>query len=572
MKKQLLLLLGVALLAGCVHVPVKPGAAQARTKTTGTSHCQSPQQCAEMHFMLSDLKLHDNDLNGALEELKSAAGYDPSSPYLYTLLARISAQEQSYKESLGYIDKALALDPDSIQALYTKADILAGTGETMQAVRILQRIVRLTPQSENAYITLALTQYHGNDTAGAEKTLHDMAVHVPASPYPYYYLAKIEVDKKHYIKAIADYEKAFAVSPEFYTALYEEADVYAYLKAYDKAVAVYHRILAGNPDAYGLYEKMGDLFLTARKYPDALKNYTKAEHYIPSLVLQLKMAMIYVETHDYHRAEASFKSIIQSNPSFFRAYYYYGLLLAERKQYDQALAILRRVPITDDMYTGAQEEIAVIYSQQNNNKEAEAVLFPILQREPTPDRYNLFAAFFAQDKQYGHAIDILNTALNKFTDSQALLYHLGVIYDQNGDQKKALSVMEQILKINAKNPDALNYIGYTYADKGIKLNTAEAMIKEALTVKPDDGFITDSLGWVYFKKGLVHKAIATLKKAAQLSHDDPQILEHLGDAYLKAGKRQEAIKTYKAAAGSKQLTDEKLKQKLHKKLLKLGAR
>ena len=558
------------MLAGCAHVPVKPAAGL--TSTAGTYQCQSPQQCAELHFMLSDLKLHDNDLNGAIGELRTAASYDSSSPYLYILLARLTAEEQSYKEALGYVDKALVLDPVSVQALYTKADILSGTGYTEQSIRILRQVVKLSPQSENAYITLALTQYHADDTPGAEKTLDAMAEHLPRSPYPYYYRAKIEVDKKHYTKAIAYYDKAFAASPDFYTALYEEADIYAYLKSYNKAAAAYNRILAGNPDAYSLYEKLGDLYLTARKYPEALKNYRKAEHYVPSIVLQLKIAMIYVETQDYDHAEAAFKSIIQANPSFYRAYYYYGLLLAETKKYDQARAILRKIPMNDDMYTSAQEEIAVIYSQQDNNKEAESVLFPVLQREPTPEHYNLFASFLVQDKQYQQAIDFLNTALNKFTDSQSLLYHLGVVYDQNGEQKKALSVMEQILTVNAKNPDALNYIGYTYADKGIKLDTAETMIKKALAVKPGDGYITDSLGWVYYKKGLVRKAIITLRKAVKLSNDDPQILEHLGDAYLKAGNRQSAIKTYKAAVGSKQLTDEKLKQKLQGKLLKLGAR
>ena len=224
------------------------------------------------------------------------------------------------------------------------------------------------------------------------------------------------------------------------------------------------------------------------------------------------------------------------------------------------------------MYQGCVEEIAIIHSQENNNKEAEKVLFPIVQKYPTVEHYNLFASFFAQDKEYKQAIDILNKALNKFTDSQSVLYHLGVIYDQSGDTKNAISVMQQLLKINPKNADALNYLGYTYADKGIKLDAAETMIKEALKIKPDDGYITDSLGWVYYKKGLLKKAIVTLKKAVKLSKEDPQILEHLGDAYLKAGNKVSAIKTYKMAIGSKQLTDKKLKKKLQGKLLKLGAK
>ncbi len=572
MRKQILLLICALSIAGCAHMPAKPAAMDTGEPSPGMNRCSGPKQCAEMHFMLSDLKLHDGNIDGAIEELQEAVKYDPSSRYLYLLFARLYIQKQSYKQALAYTEKALNIDKTYIQALYTKAEILSDTGDTKQAVDILKQIVRLSPDSEDAYITLALTQYHADDTAGAKDTLKDMSVHVPSSPYPYYYLAKIAVDEKNYKEAIVYYNKAFKTAPDFYTALYEEADVYAYMKDYNKAIAVYRSILAGNPDEYSLYEKMGDISLTAKRYTDALDNYKKAETYIPSLVLQLKIGMVYVELQQFNPAEATFKSIIESNPSFYRAYYYYGLLLAENKKYDKAIEILNKVPQDNEMYTGSIEEIAIIHSQQNDNKEAEKILFPVVQKYPTVEHYNLYASFFAQDKDYKQAIDILNKALNKFTDSQALLYHLGVLYDQSGDSANAISVMKQILKINQKSADALNYIGYTYADKGIKLDTAETMIKEALKIRPDDGYIIDSLGWVYYKKGLLKKAIVTLTKAVKLSKDDPQILEHLGDAYLKAGNRASAVKTYRMAIGSKQLTDEKLKKKLQGKLLKLGAK
>ena len=572
MRKQLILLIGAVTIAGCAHAPVNTLTVNAGKNTQAESRCSSPEQCAETHFMLSDLKLHDNNVDGALEELQKSVHYDPSSPYLYLLIARIYAQKQSYKQALEYTEKSLSLNKTYVQALYTKADILSSTGKNKQAVAILKQIVGLSPDSEEAYITLALTQYHANDVAGAKSTLNDMIAHIPSSPYPYYYLAKIAVDEKKYKQAIEYYNKAFQAAPDFYTALYEEADVYAYMKDYDRAAGVYRHILAGNPDEYGLYEKIGDIYLTAKRFTDALKSYKRAEVYVPSLVLQLKIGMVYVEMKQYTPAEATFQSIIESNPSFYRAYYYYGLLLAENKKYDKAIDVLQKVPADDEMYQGCVEEIAVIHSQENNNKEAEKVLFPIVQKYPTVEHYNLFASFFAQDKEYTQAIDILNKALNKFTDSQSVLYHLGVIYDQSGDTKSAISVMQQLLKINPKNADALNYLGYTYADKGIKLDAAETMIKEALKIKPDDGYITDSLGWVYYKKGLLKKAIVTLKKAVKLSKEDPQILEHLGDAYLKAGHKVSAIKTYQMAIGSKQLTDQKLKKKLQGKLLKLGAK
>jgi Flp pilus assembly protein TadD len=103
------------------------------------------------------------------------------------------------------------------------------------------------------------------------------------------------------------------------------------------------------------------------------------------------------------------------------------------------------------------------------------------------------------------------------------------------------------LEIKPDNAQALNYIGYTYADRGINLDEAEALIKQALQLKADDGYITDSLGWVYFKKGDFEKAVAELEKAQHLAPDDPVIAEHLGDAYAKRNANEKAIQMYERA-------------------------
>ena len=100
------------------------------------------------------------------------------------------------------------------------------------------------------------------------------------------------------------------------------------------------------------------------------------------------------------------------------------------------------------------------------------------------------------------------------------------------------------MEIKPDHPQALNYIGYTYADRGIQLDEAEKLIKRALELKPDDGYITDSLGWLYFKKGEIEKAVAELEKAHQLAPEDPVIAEHLGDVYGKQNQVEKAIQMY----------------------------
>jgi Tfp pilus assembly protein PilF len=104
--------------------------------------------------------------------------------------------------------------------------------------------------------------------------------------------------------------------------------------------------------------------------------------------------------------------------------------------------------------------------------------------------------------------------------------------------------MKKVIALDPENANALNYLGYTYADMGTNLDEAESLIRKALKHKPDDGYITDSLGWVLYKKGLFQEALIYLEKAVKLTADDPIILEHLGDAYLQINDKENALKYY----------------------------
>jgi tetratricopeptide (TPR) repeat protein len=104
--------------------------------------------------------------------------------------------------------------------------------------------------------------------------------------------------------------------------------------------------------------------------------------------------------------------------------------------------------------------------------------------------------------------------------------------------------MQRVIEINGDHANALNYLGYTYADLGKNLDEAEALVRRALELRPDDGYITDSLGWVFYKKGNYEEALKWLLKASELVPDDPIINEHVGDAYLKLNDKANALIYY----------------------------
>jgi Flp pilus assembly protein TadD len=130
---------------------------------------------------------------------------------------------------------------------------------------------------------------------------------------------------------------------------------------------------------------------------------------------------------------------------------------------------------------------------------------------------------------------------------ESLLYALGAAYEQQGDLDKSLAQMRRVVEVNPENAAALNFMGYTLAQRGRELAEAERLVQRALTLRPDTGAFLDSLGWVYFQRGEYQRAVEALERASQLEPDEPVILEHLGDAYQKASRSPEAVATWRRA-------------------------
>ena len=122
-----------------------------------------------------------------------------------------------------------------------------------------------------------------------------------------------------------------------------------------------------------------------------------------------------------------------------------------------------------------------------------------------------------------------------------------MVYHKLDDIKKSIHYMKKVIALDPQNADALNHLGYTYAETGVKLNEAEELIQKAMELKPENGYITDSLGWVYYQKKEYLRAVKWLEKAHNLVPEDPIITEHLGDGYLKLNKKEDALRMYQRA-------------------------
>ena len=143
-----------------------------------------------------------------------------------------------------------------------------------------------------------------------------------------------------------------------------------------------------------------------------------------------------------------------------------------------------------------------------------------------------------------------------------------MVYDKWNRKDDCIAAMKAVVRLDPKHANALNYLGYTYAELGRNLEEAEQLIQRALEQKPNDGYITDSLGWVYYQKGLFESALKYIEKAVELVPDDPTILEHLGDTYLKISDEKKALQFYRRSL----LKKEKDRDDLEKKIRELSGK
>jgi Flp pilus assembly protein TadD len=147
-------------------------------------------------------------------------------------------------------------------------------------------------------------------------------------------------------------------------------------------------------------------------------------------------------------------------------------------------------------------------------------------------------------KQFAECADVYSKGLATMPapDKSAwtLYYFRGICFERSKQWPKGEADLKKALELFPDQPHVLNYLGYSWVDKGMNLDEGMAMIKRAVEQRADDGYIVDSLGWAYFRIGKYEEAVKELDRAVELKPEDPTINDHLGDAYWKVGRTVEA--------------------------------
>jgi len=222
-----------------------------------------------------------------------------------------------------------------------------------------------------------------------------------------------------------------------------------------------------------------------------------------------------------------------------------GDMMDDERRWEDAIAAYQR--IGEDSPYNWSARIRIAWARDSLGQTEEAVKLLRAMADERPDNVSTLATL--ADVLRGHsrfqeAAEVYLEALSRIGTPEprhwSIFYALGIAQERSLDWTAAEQNLLRALELSPNQPLVMNYLGYSWADQGTKLDAAVEMIQKAVDLRPADGYVIDSLGWVYYKKGDYQSALKHLERATELRPEDPTINEHLGDVYWKVGRRLES--------------------------------
>jgi tetratricopeptide (TPR) repeat protein len=254
-------------------------------------------------------------------------------------------------------------------------------------------------------------------------------------------------------------------------------------------------------------------------------------------------------------------------------HYVIGGLLEGDDQHEAAVEAFRRIPADSDLAWSARRAAAANLVQLKRAGEAAALLEEMARERPSRwDVLLLLGNVWRSEKEYAKAVDAYDRAVARIAKLEErhwnLLYVRGIANERAKNWPRAEADFKKALELKPNEPYVLNYLAYTWVDRGENLEEAKRMLDEAVRQKPDDGAIVDSVGWAYYRLGQFDRALEYLERAIELTPEDPAINDHLGDVYWRVGRRAEARFQWQRALSLNPEPEDvpKIKEKLEKGL------
>jgi len=555
-------------------LPLITGCASGSRATSVAGELSSPVNdlaCSYYNFLRGTHAEYHQSFEEALESFEKALLCDPEASYIEKKLPVLYFRLGDNAKAADLLKEAIEKDPEDIAQYLLLAHLAIQQNKRDEAIEVYHQALVHDPDNENVRLRLAILLVQQDRLDEGEAIFRDIIAKSQEQYLARIYLARLLQMRDNGEEAARIYEEALNLSwsPEL---AFEMVDFYSTLERYDDVLRLYDSVLANdNSNERAIVGRVQTL-LTMGRDEEALvelRNLRETNGNIDSLDMAIAKTLLRLGKVD--EAKTVLERLRQSEVES-EANYLLGLIAFQDKRMESALTYFQAVKAEADEYPDAVYLQVRILRDFHRYDRAYSLLQKAISEPQGRDPlfFALLSSLYQEKGRLEDAMSVLTDGTRLFPESEQLHFERALLLERSGQQTEALEAMQKVLEISPDNPEALNYIGYTWADLNMNLAMAKEYILRAVELKPDNGFIRDSLGWVEFRLGNYETARAELLQALDLEPNDPNIHEHLGDVYRALGKTDEAGQAYRK--GLELFSEEVDKDRIRRKIDELRNR
>ncbi len=497
-----------------------------------------------------------------------------TSPYGDYLAGLVATRINDYGAASDFMIRALNSDPGNIDLLRRAFVLASADGRYTESLQLARRLVDLEPANAVALLVLSVDAAVRNDQDAARALLAaqpDRGLSVLYGPLlnAWLEIGKGDLEAAQQTLAALDGREGFESLYLMHKALLYDVggDVEQAAAAYRDLLgqldtpSLRFAVLAGN-----FFERQGERD-TAReiydKYylanPDTtllatLESGDEGEA-APAPILSgyqdgwaevmFDLAGILSQERADEMALIHAYLALRLKPDLDLAHLLIGEIMEAQDRGEDAIATYRQIDPAARLAWAARLRVADALGRMDRTEEAIAELEALAAERPDSFEplYRIGNLLRAQER-FAEAADAYDRAYQRLAKSEphhwSLFYFRGISLERDGQWRRAEADFLKALELQPEQPYVMNYLAYSWVEQKVNLDEAKQMLVRAVELRPNDGYIVDSLGWVYFRLGNYDDAVIYLERAVELKPQDPVINDHLGDAYWRVGREQEA--------------------------------
>ncbi|MFP6557006.1 tetratricopeptide repeat protein [Paraburkholderia sp. B3] len=483
-----------------------------------------------------------------------ALARDTHDPRFAQRATEVALAAQSPSDALNAAQLWQQYAPDSERAAQLDASLLVLSGRPEDAEPLLARELAAVPADNRgaAVVSLQLLLSRGPNRAGGLTVLKDLLKNDMDRPEAQLAIGRQQLLADDVAGARKSFEQALTIKPDYLPAALMLAQMGPEERS--EGIAAIEKYVQQNPKSHEGHLALAQTYLAADRLDDAQKQFEILRKDNPNdLMPYMALALIAVQQKHYDVAQKNLTQYTQlaektpgADPG--QGYIYLAQLAIEQKDDDTAQKWLDKIDPNSQQYVPAQITRAQIYEKEGKVDDARRQLASIQTDDPRDQALiaRTDAAILFDAKRYPEAEARLAKAVTDFPDDPDLTYDYAMSAEKNGHYDVMETQLRKLIKTQPDNPQAYNALGYSLADRNLRLQEADKLVEKASALAPNDAYILDSVGWVKYRLGDNAEAIKLLRKAYDMQ-PNAEIGAHLGEVLWENGDQSGAREAWREA-------------------------